>query len=228
MNGEKPVFGIDWDDGPYEFQLNYLPYYNRRHGTSFTPADISSHDLSVVFGQDNEYIAETIHDFHQHEESVGHGIRPDAVEVIPVLAQTFQNVIITARKKRFEHRIYDMVEAYLPGSIAAIYHLEDYERFGSKGAFLRALGAVALADDYEGNIYSAIEHGVRGLLWNMPKNYYLPLAVERVNGWYDIYEKLTGQPFSPSSPPSGTDGPAANRAWSGDNATPIRPIRPYS
>ena len=192
---QKPVLATDWDDVCYEFLRHYLPYYNQRHGTSFTEEEVLDYNLAKLLGCETGYLLETIDDFHENGESLPQGLIPSALEVIPELAKDFNIITITARKNRFKHRIVDMIDHYLPGSIQESYFREDYESYGSKGAFLRTLGAIALIDDNKKNILSAEQHGVRGLLRNMPHNIRFALTVERVNDWYDVYEKLQGEPF---------------------------------
>lgn len=195
MNQEKPVLATDWDDVCYEFVRYYFPYYNRRFGTDYQFHNLRDHDLTKLFKSDIEHILETIDDFHETEESIEQGLINDAPEVLPVLAKEFDIIVVTARKRRFKSNIQNMIDEYMPGTIQEIYLLEDIVEAGSKGKLAKSLGAVALVDDHINNIFSAQAEGVRGLLRNMPKNYYHPLAVERVNDWYDIYENLTGETF---------------------------------
>lgn len=212
MSSEKPVLATDWDDVNYEFLKHFFPYYNSQHNTEFQPSDVMEHNLSKLLGYELDYIMSKVDEFHEHGESVENGLMPTAEEVIPDLALSYDIVVVTARKKYLERRIQDMIECYLPGSIAEVYHAEDYEKYESKGAFVKALGAVALVDDHIDNIYSAVAHGVRGLLWNLPKNHRHPVTVERVSSWYEVYEKLTGKPFTPSSQPSEIDALSADPA----------------
>lgn len=198
MSGEKPILASDWDDVKYAFLRNYFRIYNLQNGTNFEPHQVRDYDLALLLGRNSKEIMQTVYDFHEHHESVEDGLMPSVQEVVPVLAEDYDIVVITARNKRYEHRIQSMIDTYLPGSIAAVYHKEDYESYGSKGAFVRSLGAVALVDDHTKHIFSAINSGVRGLLWNTTSNYYQPLTVERVSDWYDVYEKLTGFPLDSS------------------------------
>lgn len=222
MSGEKPVFASDWDDVWYEFIENYFPYYNKLHGTNFQPQDLLHYDLSQLFMRDIKYILETVDDFHLNGESVEHGLIDTAQEVAPVLAERFDIVIITARKSKFKYRIEDMLDFYVPGSVKEVYLQDDIEKAGSKGKLARALGAVALADDHIANVLSAEAENVRGLLRNRLTNYYHPLTVERVNDWYDIYEKLTGEVFKQTSLPLKNAGRQASFAWRVNGETPIR------
>lgn len=201
MSGEKPLFVSDWDDVCYEFIRHYFRYYNHHNGTEFQPNQVLDYDLTLLLGQDVEHIINTIDDFHENGESVEHGLVPSTLEVLPLLALKRNIVIVTARKKRFKSRIQDMIDHYIPGTIAEIYLKEDYEHYGSKGAFARKLGAVTMVDDHVKNIISAEAHGIRGLLRNMPNNIKYPLTVERVDDWYDIYNKEIGEPVTvyPSS-----------------------------
>lgn len=201
MSGAKPVLASDWDDVMYEFLRYFLPYFNQRNGTDLKPEDVLDHDMTELLGRDRKFFLDEVDKFHEHGETTDHGIMPKSEEVIPLLVDKYDIVIVTARKKRFQHRVSDMVERYLPGQISAIYTLEDFEHLGhSKGAFAKELGASVLVDDHLGNIEEAVAHNVRGLLWNLPKNIGRPVAAERVNDWYEIYEKLMGKPFKPSSP----------------------------
>lgn len=213
MRGERPVLTKDWDDVGYDFQLNWLPVYNAEHGTSFSKADIVDHNLHHILDQSPEYIEAHIRYFHKFFETTDHGLMPLAQEVIPVLAETFDIVIVTARPKIYEQNIHAMIERYIPGCISAVYSFEDYRTdYENKGAFVKSLGAVALIDDHIPNIHSAVANGVRGLLWTMRKNMYHPVTVERVADWYDVYEKLMGRPFIPSLRPSGIGGRSADPA----------------
>jgi hypothetical protein len=196
MSGEKPILASDWDDVKYAFLRNYLRSYNSLNGTNFEPHNVTDYDLSILLGRSDQEVMQTVYDFHEHYESIEDGLMPSVQEVVPILAQTHNIVVITTRNKRYEHRIQSMIDRYLPGSISAVYHREDYEHYGSKGAFVRKLGVVALVDDHMKHVFSAVDNGVRGLLWNTTSNYHHPLSVERVNDWYDVYEKLTGQPLA--------------------------------
>lgn len=211
MSGEKPVLATDWDDVWYEFLRYFFPHYNRLYGTDLGPHHVLDHDLTKLMPHTQAEMLEIINEFHLNGETVNDELMPTVQEVAPVLAQTYDIIVVTARPKLVEQRILEKIERYLPGSIAAVYHLEDYEQHGyRKGSFVRELGAVALVDDHIGNVLSAEAHGVRGLLFNMPKNIYHPLAIERVSDWYDVYEKLMGKPFNPTSPPSENAVPAAD------------------
>ena len=213
MSGPKPVLASDWDDVMYEFLRHFLPYYNQSHGTNFRPEHNLDHDMSKLLGGDTQYFLEEVDKFHELGESTDQGVMPTAEEVIPVLAGKYDIVIVTARKKRFQHRISDMIARYLPGQIAAIYSLEDFEHLGySKGAFVRELDAAVLVDDHFKNIEEAVAHNVRGLLWNLPKNIGYPVAADRVDNWYDVYEKLTGKSFKPTSRRSESGGQSADPA----------------
>ena len=198
MNGEKPVLATDWDDVYYGFLANYLSVYNRQHGTDFRPQDVLDHDLARLFGKDPEYVEATVDDYHINHESVKDGLMDSVQIVLPILARKFDIDIITSRKSQFRYRIENMVAEYIPGTIRDIYLRDSIEKYGGKGPLAKSLGAVALVDDHITNILSAESSGVRGLLRNMPKNYHRPLTFERVNDWYDVYEKLTGEHFNPA------------------------------
>jgi 5'(3')-deoxyribonucleotidase len=119
------------------------------------------------------------------------GVRPvpDAIKTLRKLASTYELVVITARNSAQETATRKWLDAVYPDIFDQIYFTWDAagETSRSKGEICAEIGASWLIDDYPGHCKSALEHGVRAVLygtygWHTD----MPMGVVHCKTWKDI------------------------------------------
>lgn len=212
MSGEKPIIVSDFDDVIYPFIKNFLRWHNVIEGSTYTPEEVLDHDFWNIWGRDEDYWLGIIERFHAEGQSLEDGLLESAVDVMPKLASKFDIVVATARSEVYRQFPQALIKEHLKLDLPIICREEYGHLDFDKGKLAHSLGAVALVDDHIYHAESAMRVGVRGLLMSMPKNRGYHGTVERVEDWYDVYEKLMSQPFTGTSQPLGIGEPTATLA----------------
>lgn len=199
MRPSKPVIVCDIDDVVFPFIPGMAAHYNERFGGELTPEDFVSFQLSDVWGGTQEEANSVVESF-LGGDTLHLTPLEGVVEAFERLKQDFDIVLVTARNGMFEEKTTVWLRAHLPDLFSQVifagnpYHGDGYR---SKGDICRELNAVLIIDDYPGNVTSALDHGVEGILYG-DKRWTMQGAAEHPEikhcfNWDEVLEYIYGQ-----------------------------------
>lgn len=162
-----PVIAIDIDDVLFPFVDGIAEYHNTIKGTNLTVDDFFSYSFAEVWGGDvveTERIVQTFLGMdHVRLQPVD-----GAKEALGRLSQDFDIVLVTARNQMFQQETEAWLRHHFPALFSHVIFAgnpHDGLPFRPKGVICEELGARLLIDDHPGNLLSAAEHDIEGILF---------------------------------------------------------------
>lgn len=166
---KKPVLVCDIDDVVFPFIPEVAKHYNQRHQANLTPEDFVSYDFYEVWGGTQQEANAIIESFLAEPWLELTPIE-GAVEAFTRLKQDFDIVMVTARNGIFETTTAAWLRAHFSDLFSGIVFAgnpHDGRGYRTKGEICRELGAVLIIDDHPGNVMSAVQQGVDGILFGI-------------------------------------------------------------
>ncbi len=189
------IIGVDFDDVIVSTNEALALWHNRIHGTSYKLADISSWELSHLWGCTREEVAHRIHEFFSSAEHNSTEQIYGAVDALEILNKRNLH-IITGMPLDFEQVTIILAERHIPFLIDRFNFINTltFEKVPSrtKAEVCIELGVEVFIEDnldYAHNVASA---DVPVLLFDRPWNQTddLPANIHRVRSWDEILERL--------------------------------------
>ena len=199
----KKIVAIDMDDVLADSVTFWHAEINRRTGASIPleaykqPADFNGY-YERVWQQHGIGESFTFADIDSHMVQDQSGIKgyAQSLEVLTLLAERYELCIVTARNNDQEAATKRWLESFYPGLFKVVRFASDPQRkmVISKGEICKELGASWLVDDNPDNCESALEYGVKAVLfgeygWHHKKPYGMPHCKD----WPAVLEYFNGQ-----------------------------------
>lgn len=173
--------------------------FNTMYGTDVQLADIYNSPPEVwgaSTADEAQGRVETCMRIHAGEFLVPY---PEAVPVVKRLARTHELHVVTGRRDFMEPITRRMIEEFFPGCFKTVEHTnyfapsDEAHLRRSKGEVCRRLGARVLVDDHFAHAASALDCGLKAILfgnyeWNQLDD--LPLGMVRCRDWQDLGELM--------------------------------------
>ncbi len=185
------IIGIDFDDVVADSYSTYLTFYNRKHKTSFTKAQLVTGDFARILNIDPDEWLQKVHHFIEHDFL--EMVRPmDYVQkTLARLSQRNQLHTVTSRSQRFAdvtmrwkalHGISDyFVDAHFCGNEAGNANHRE------KNDVCKDIGATILLDDHPRNAFRCAADNIQVFVFDQPWNRHVPegAKIVRINSWQD-------------------------------------------
>lgn len=179
------------DDVVVKTAQSIIDNNNATYGTNMVLENFYSRDPSVWGAPDEETAIRRVNEYLDTEEYFQSLPVQEAIHTLRGLDRYHRLYIVTGRPDFTEVATHRWLKEHLPDLFEDVVFTNffDKEKVRSKGDVCRELGATVLIDDHPEHCVSALEAGVRPLLfgsypWNI--SFELPEGIERVEGWPDI------------------------------------------
>ncbi|MFT7644574.1 MAG: putative HAD superfamily protein [Candidatus Paceibacteria bacterium] len=190
MNMKKPIIAVDFDDVVADFNRAFLVHHNENFGTDVAYSDITTFDLGLVYGIDDQTFVDRVVNFCRTFQET---IKPidDIQSNILELSKIYDLQIVTSRWDTLDQVTQNWVDKWFPETFSAIHFVNKHpsEKRQSKSPVCKNIGALALIDDALHNVTDAAESGLMAILMDRPWNQgQLPAGVVRVHTWTEASE----------------------------------------
>ncbi len=189
----KEVIAVDLDDVVIDSAQAIIDDYNANHGTSIMLADFYSTDYSGVWNApDKETAVNRVNQYLKSAEYFKSTPHQDTLDVIESLKSVYRMFVVTGRPDFMESATKDWLNIHMPDTFEDVIFTNYFNdrTARTKGDICHELGATMLIDDHVDHILTAIQKGIRGILFgNYPWNqtdHNLGLSVVRVNNWREV------------------------------------------
>jgi uncharacterized HAD superfamily protein len=189
------IIAVDIDQVLADTLKTYLPFNNRRHGTDISVDDCYSIEWWKVFGITEQQFINDFYDFN--DSGLIMAVKPlsGAAEIIDILTGKHRLIAVTARSADIADGTERWLEEYFPGKFSHIFYTRKNimgKEKESKYEICLHNGADILIDDSFENAETCAVNGLRVLLYDWPWNrkIKLPMFIDRVHGWPEIWEKV--------------------------------------
>jgi 5'(3')-deoxyribonucleotidase len=183
---------VDIDEVLGEFITEFLKWYNPRHGTGWTFADVSDYHWANFLKIDvSEAIAE-VHKFFETEQFRTLPLIEGAREGVAELVKHHELYAVTGRQNVVQEITKAWLQRNFPGVFISIEFTNHYPQNNSqtlsKGEVCHRLGCGVLIDDDIRHADDLIPHNVKLVIFNKPWNIHhqLPGEVLRASSWSEI------------------------------------------
>jgi len=189
---DRQVLAIDFDDVLLPFNREFSLFHNEKHGTKVGYEDISSYDMSLVYGCSHETVIERVKQFYHSAQHAQANPVQGAVEALRRLATRCVFDIVTSRAEEFHTCTHAYLDRFFREIFRSVHFTNGFgagegARTRSKSEICREIGAVALVDDALSHAEEVARSGIPVLLPDRPWNRSCtPPGVIRVNSWDDI------------------------------------------
>lgn len=192
---KRPIIAIDIDDVLADYAKGFVDFSNARWGGNLTIDDYDEH-WGNVWGLNKDEVrrrADLIH-LERMVRNLDH--KPEARPVLEKLAQRFELMVVTSRRIQNKDDTLDWLQKYYPMISTELVtftsffdKIDDQSIKKTKGSLIASLGASYMIDDLPKHCFSAVDHGVKALLfgsysWNRIDT--LPESITRVADWGDV------------------------------------------
>ena len=197
----RPVIAVDVDEVLANNAKGFTDFSNQRWGTTLVPTDYTEDWVKMwqIDGAEADMRAET---FFKSNAMLYYDHDPTALEVLQKLRQSYDLIIVTARRLETKGDTLLWIRERFPGIFIddKIFFAGFWDKTKvdstaahakNKGELLKELGADYLIDDQLKHCIGAGEQGIPAVLFgNYPWNKAdaLPSSVTRVDGWSEVLE----------------------------------------
>lgn len=194
----KPVIALDIDDTLFDHFADIVIWYNAKYGTQLTLANNHPNGVEALKQWNVSSIEQAVvrvHDFYNTPEFINAQPYQQALHVVPLLAERFHMVVVTARDVEvLEEFTHQWLQEYFSGLYREVHFTGQYNLNGktrTKREVLAQIGAKYLIDDSLKNCLEAVSIGATGLLfgeypWNSAEE--VPAGIMRVRDWHAVEE----------------------------------------
>ncbi len=191
---------IDFDDVIFDFNRSFCEFSNLFYGTNINYEDIREFDYEKVWNISNDELHDRINryydsDYHKNAKPIY-----QANEILLKLKDlNYEFHIITAREERLRSVIETWLKKNLPNIPFVIQFTNAFSKikgpFKSKSSVCKENGINIMIEDAIHNANELSKNGIKVYLpdrpWNQGK---LPIGVERVRDWQEVFTKLNADP----------------------------------
>lgn len=193
----RPVIAIDVDDVLAESAKAFVEYSNQKWGTTLTVDDYDE-DWSRLWRMDHEHAEVRAQDYFKSGSLLRHTAL-DAHAVLERLRDSYDLIVVTSRRTMLKGDTLEWIQREFPGIFvedkiffAGMWDkITDESIHKTKGSLLKELGAHYHIDDQPKHCLSALEQGVKPLLfgsYNWNRTVELPEGIARVQNWQEVLE----------------------------------------
>ena len=193
---KKPILAIDIDDVLAKHTQGITNWHNAKYGTKHTENDyFSSIHWSQVWGVEEAEAERRAVEFHKDLEHSRFAVIEGSREALAKLAQKFDLVAVTIRRKIVVPTTYDWLSSNFAGLINDVKFVEFWEtdKKQTKAQICLEIGATYLIDDSLEHCLVCADAGIPAIVygdyaWNRVGS--LPPNVTRAKDWGQILELL--------------------------------------
>lgn len=191
---ERQTIAVDMDDVVIETSGLIIDYVNKTYNAGVTIDGFYSTDPALWGAPDVQTASRRVNEFLETEEYIESPPMQEAIHALRGLDRVHNLYIVTGRPDYTELATRKWLKTHAPDLFEDVVFTDffDPEKVRTKGDVCRELGATVLVDDHPEHCKSALERGVRPLLFgNYPWNTDIdvPEGITRVAHWPDV-EKL--------------------------------------
>jgi uncharacterized HAD superfamily protein len=188
---DTKVIGIDFDDVVVQTNKAMAMWHNRVYGTEYEREDISSYNLTSLWGCSQEEMLRRIHEFFlspEHEATIPLDEVAESLEVL----KNRELHVITARDEEFKIATLLLAERHVPFLLDKFNFPNTTTKKRTKSQVCLELGIEVFIDDHLDYARDVAASGIPVLLFDCPWNQTddLPHNVTRVHSWKEILQKL--------------------------------------
>lgn len=174
----KEIIACDVDEVLFPFLENFLGFYNREKGTTFTPKDFGEYHFHGPLGMSVKDTVDMVNFFTSQRDHSNAELLDGAEDAIERLSGKYELEVVTARHPKFEVQTWQWLQDRLPDKFRAIKAIGYVGSQGTritKAQVCLEIGANTLIDDSADHISECVEAGVAGILfgdypWNSNAN----------------------------------------------------------
>jgi uncharacterized HAD superfamily protein len=187
--------GIDIDEILTPFLEGFLPFYNERHGTDYSPEKMWSYHLEDVMKRPVTELVKEVRAFYESGQLEQLAPFPEAKVAIKELHNAgHELIVITSRHSGAIPRTKPWLDTHFQGLFKNVYFTQNASLNGeakTKGSLCRELAIPILIDDDERYAEECSKNGITLLLLNKPwnKDKEMKDAI-RVQDWQEVLEKI--------------------------------------
>ena len=191
----ETIVAVDMDDVVIETASSIIQHLNIKYGANASIDNFYSRDPSVWSAPDIETAVDRVNDFLNTDEYFESAPVQETIHALRRLKEYHKLYIVTGRPDFTELATRKWLEEHLPDLFENVVFSNyfDSKIARNKGSLCKELGATVLIDDHIDHCKSALECGVRPLLfgsypWNNAVD--LPVGIQRVMHWADVEKEL--------------------------------------
>jgi uncharacterized HAD superfamily protein len=171
----RTVIAFDFDDVLMPFNMEFVPYHNRLHGTCLMYEDIVSFNTDHVYQCDIGTFTERVHAFYRSPEHADAKPDPDTCEAVRALADRYTLDIVTSRPESIRDYTDAWLQSVFPGMFRTLHCTNSFGAAAgvkkrSKSEVCREIGASVLIEDLLENAEDVARSGIPVLLPDRPWN----------------------------------------------------------
>lgn len=188
--------GIDLDDVLLSFNESFLPYHNKKYGTSIRKDDITDFGLEKFLNCSVDEMLARFTTYFTSEEHADSSPVEGAVEAVITLAQKHNLYVITAKPATLAESTRKWLDVHFPNVLPRIHfadHVGNTTQKRKKSEICQELGIDILIDDAIHNANDAAGVVKKVFLFSQPWNKtetHLKPNVIRVHSWAEIVESI--------------------------------------
>lgn len=187
---KKPIIAVDIDDTLADHAEAFILWSNEKYGTGLTIDDYQDH-WSKIWKIEQDETERRAVEFHDSKAHRSFAIKKDSKEVLERLSQSYDLVIVTARRQSVVQDSLEWIREYYGDIFKDVRFVPIWDKDNTltKAAICKELGASFLIDDLLRHCEIASDEGIQALLfgdykWN--SSIELPENIVRVKNWSEI------------------------------------------
>jgi uncharacterized HAD superfamily protein len=184
--------GIDIDDVLAEFQVVFLPFFNKKHGTHYKKEDIYTYSYPMVFSMTFEEVVQDVYEFYMTKEFEEILPAKGSQKTLKLLNVEHKLYAITSRPHFMTEKTERWIDKHYHDLFTDILltnqFTHNHEKKISKSVVCKKNGIQVLIDDAPANAEDVSSEKIWALLLEKPWNRTAKLNARtiRVKNWYDI------------------------------------------
>ncbi len=189
--------GIDIDDVLAAFNKQWVSYYNRTYGTSYTVDDITDYDYSKTYHDaPAEVILARVFEFVKSPDFLNIETIEGSMKGIDSL-KDHELFVITSRSDDIKQPSTDWLDKYFPNKFKDIIFTNSFNnnpnlKVVTKAEVGKKLGLKLMVEDAPSHAQNFAENGIKAILFDRPWNRSMKEhnLITRANNWEDVIKLI--------------------------------------